>query len=173
MLPHSLLMDLEKSGTPPPIPIYDNPNQHLSTNGMLITLGINIGVFTVLVAVFEVHRFYKQIYLKRLQKRFEVQFLSLLSLILKEYSLFEAYKRNSRTSHHVHCNQTKSQPSYDRKMTQNDKKMSERYTMLRYHGCEYTTTNQWCDAVNQTIAAHVRWTTWSHLWHVLRCTTVM
>lgn len=72
MLPHSLLMDLEKSGTPPPIPVYDNPNQHLSTNGMLITLGINIAVFTVLVAVFEVHRFYKQIYLKRLQKRFEV-----------------------------------------------------------------------------------------------------
>ena len=39
---------------------------------MIITLGINIGVFVVLVAVFEIHRFYKQIYLKRLQKRFEV-----------------------------------------------------------------------------------------------------
>ena len=30
-------------------------------------------MFVVLVAVFEVHRFYKQIYLKRLQKRFEVR----------------------------------------------------------------------------------------------------
>jgi hypothetical protein len=53
------------------IPAYDNPNQHLSTRGMLITLGINLAVFLILVGVFEAHRFYKQIYLKRLQKRFE------------------------------------------------------------------------------------------------------
>jgi hypothetical protein len=53
------------------IPVYYNPNQHLSTKGMLITLGINLVMFVILVGVFEAHRFYKQIYLKRLQKRFE------------------------------------------------------------------------------------------------------
>jgi hypothetical protein len=70
MYPHHMLLDHK---APQPIPVYDNPNQHLSTQGMLITLGINIAVFVCLVAIFEVHRFYKQIYLKRLQKRFEVQ----------------------------------------------------------------------------------------------------
>ena len=71
MFPHHSLLGVA-DGSPRPVPRYDNPNQHLSTLGMLITLGINIGVFVVLVAVFEIHRFYKQIYLKRLQKRFEV-----------------------------------------------------------------------------------------------------
>ena len=51
--------------------VYDNPNQHISTMGMITTLAINIGVFIAIQWVFEVNRFYKQIYLKRLQKRFE------------------------------------------------------------------------------------------------------
>ena len=72
--------ELVPAGTPPPVPAYDNPNQHLSTQGMLITLGINLVVFVVLVAVFEIHRFYKQIYLKRLQKRFEVLIIHCVSL---------------------------------------------------------------------------------------------
>ena len=87
MYPHVSLLGAVPAGTPPPVPAYDNPNQHLSTQGMLITLGINLVVFVVLVAVFEIHRFYKQIYLKRLQKRFEVSnyassfFVRLLLLI--------------------------------------------------------------------------------------------
>ena len=51
--------------------VYDNPNQHISTMGMITTLAINIGVFIAIQGLFEVNRFYKQIYLKRLQKRFE------------------------------------------------------------------------------------------------------
>ena len=71
----SFLEATKHDSSPPPVPVYDNPNHHLSTSGMLITLGINLGVFVALVGVFEVHRFYKQIYLKRLQKRFEVKHL--------------------------------------------------------------------------------------------------
>ena len=63
------------NGGPPPPPdgntVPDNPNQHISTMGMITTLLINIGVFVLIQWVFEVNRFYKQIYLKRLQKRFE------------------------------------------------------------------------------------------------------
>lgn len=74
MYPHQSILEIsKKEGAPPPVPVYDNPNHHLSTSGMLITLGINLGVFVALVGVFEIHRFYKQIYLKRLQKRFEVR----------------------------------------------------------------------------------------------------
>ena len=75
MYPHQSFLEVvtKKDATPPAVPVYDNPNHHLSTSGMLITLGINLGVFVALVGVFEVHRFYKQIYLKRLQKRFEVR----------------------------------------------------------------------------------------------------
>ena len=76
MFPHHSLLGVP-DGSPRPVPRYDNPNQHLSTLGMIITLGINIGVFVVLVAVFEIHRFYKQIYLKRLQKRFEVLYATI------------------------------------------------------------------------------------------------
>ena len=44
MVPHHLLLQADVAqGSPPPVPTYDNPNQHLSTQGMLITLGINIG----------------------------------------------------------------------------------------------------------------------------------
>ena len=64
------------NGPPPGGPpgtdtIPDNPNQHISTMGMITTLLINIGVFVLVQWIFEVNRFYKQIYLKRLQKRFE------------------------------------------------------------------------------------------------------
>ena len=58
-----------RGGGPDTIP--DNPNQHISTMGMITTLLINIGVFVLVQWIFEVNRFYKQIYLKRLQKRFE------------------------------------------------------------------------------------------------------
>lgn len=54
-----------------PTATYDNPNQHISSLGMITTLGISIGVFVVVQGVFETNRYFKQIYLKRLQKRFE------------------------------------------------------------------------------------------------------
>lgn len=44
--------------------------QSLSVHGVLITLYTNLGIFGFLVLVFESHRVYKQIYLKRLQPRF-------------------------------------------------------------------------------------------------------
>jgi hypothetical protein len=49
----------------------DNPNQHLSTGGLFVTLVINVIIFAIIQVIFEINRFYKQIYLKRLQKRFE------------------------------------------------------------------------------------------------------
>lgn len=49
-----------------------NDNTHLSVEGMFETLGINFGVFVILMMIFESNRFYKQIYLKRLQNRFRV-----------------------------------------------------------------------------------------------------
>lgn len=60
-----------QGGPPGTDTIPDNPNQHISTMGMITTLLINIGVFVLVQWIFEVNRFYKQIYLKRLQKRFE------------------------------------------------------------------------------------------------------
>jgi hypothetical protein len=52
----------------------DNPNsnRNLSALGMVETLGLAIGAFVILIAIFESNRFYKQIYLKRLQNRFQV-----------------------------------------------------------------------------------------------------
>ena len=50
---------------------YDNPNQHLTTGGMFITFIISLCCFLIVQGIFETNRFYKQIYLKRLQKRFE------------------------------------------------------------------------------------------------------
>lgn len=53
----------------------DNPNsnKNLSALGMVETLGINLCVFVILIAIFESNRFYKQIYLKRLQNKFQVR----------------------------------------------------------------------------------------------------
>lgn len=145
MLPHSLLMDSERSGTPPPIPVYDNPNHHLSTNGMLITLGINLAVFIVLVAVFEVHRFYKQIYLKRLQKRFEVHcsFSLICHTVRDSKSQMSMIFLSLRSSHHIHFNYSKSQPSSERLLAH-----SQNITLLlRHDEREYSIIQRWylCD----------------------------
>jgi hypothetical protein len=54
--------------------IANNPNDnaHLSIRGMVETVIINFVMFVILMLVFESNRFYKQIYLKRLQNRFRV-----------------------------------------------------------------------------------------------------
>lgn len=49
-----------------------NNNSHLSIHGMVVTLILNFISFAVLMLIFESNRFYKQIYLKRLQNRFRV-----------------------------------------------------------------------------------------------------
>lgn len=49
-----------------------NPNQNITTKGAIATLITSIVIFFMVQAVFEYNRYYKQIYLKRLQKRFEV-----------------------------------------------------------------------------------------------------
>lgn len=41
-----------------------------STSSMLYTLGINLGLFVFFIFFFEANRHYKQIFLKRMQKRF-------------------------------------------------------------------------------------------------------
>ena len=43
---------------------------NLSTDGMIVTLIANIGIFSVLLLFFEANRLYKQIFQKRLQKKF-------------------------------------------------------------------------------------------------------
>lgn len=50
--------------------IHTNIPSASTTRGMLLTLAINMVMFTILVIVFESNRSYKQIFLKRYQKRF-------------------------------------------------------------------------------------------------------
>ena len=56
----------------PSQPINPNDNAHLSDTGVIETVIINVSAFIVLLMVFESNRFYKQIYLKRLQNKFRV-----------------------------------------------------------------------------------------------------
>jgi hypothetical protein len=58
-----------------------NDNDHLSIQGMIETLFINLFSFIVLMLIFESNRFYKQIYLKRLQNRFRVSYSLLTSYL--------------------------------------------------------------------------------------------
>jgi hypothetical protein len=55
-----------------PVPKDSNPNDNnnLTTTGMVETLLISTACFIFVLFVFEANRFYKQIYLKRLQKKF-------------------------------------------------------------------------------------------------------
>lgn len=53
-------------------PSTSNDNAHLTTSGVIDTFLINIVVFVVLMVIFEYNRFYKQIYLKRMQNKFKV-----------------------------------------------------------------------------------------------------
>jgi hypothetical protein len=48
----------------------DNNGVDLSTRGMIITLALNLGAFVCILCFFEYYRNYKQIFLKRLQRRF-------------------------------------------------------------------------------------------------------
>ena len=50
-----------------------NSNENYTQIGMLETILINIACFIVVMALFESNRYYKQIYLKRLQNRFQVR----------------------------------------------------------------------------------------------------
>ncbi|RYH30616.1 hypothetical protein EON65_04610 [archaeon] len=56
------------------IPINPNDNEHLTDSGVVQTVFINMGVCIILLMIFEYNRFFKQIYLKRLQNRFRVSF---------------------------------------------------------------------------------------------------
>ena len=57
-------------GSPATLQASDRNGIDLSTRGMVITLGINLAAFVCIFAFFEVNRYYKQIFLKRLQRRF-------------------------------------------------------------------------------------------------------
>ena len=50
-----------------------NSNENYTEMGILETILINIACFVVLMGLFESNRYYKQIYLKRLQNRFQVR----------------------------------------------------------------------------------------------------
>lgn len=52
------------------ISAHKGKNLDLSTRGMIYTLVINIIMFVMLLLFFEFNRHYRQIFLKRLQKRF-------------------------------------------------------------------------------------------------------
>jgi len=52
---------------PPPKAVTE---LNLSTDGMILTLIVNVGIFCCLLMFFEINRLYKQIFQKRLQKRF-------------------------------------------------------------------------------------------------------
>ena len=49
-----------------------NSNQQTTTESMTITLLISFFAYVIIQTGFEYNRFYKQIYLKRLQRRFQV-----------------------------------------------------------------------------------------------------
>ena len=50
-----------------------NSNENYTEMGILETILINIACFVVLMGLFESNRYYRQIYLKRLQNRFQVR----------------------------------------------------------------------------------------------------
>lgn len=49
---------------------HENSTQSVTTEGMIYTLGVNLALFFFFIAFFEANRLYKQIFLKRLQRRF-------------------------------------------------------------------------------------------------------
>ena len=61
---------MSHEGPPPGVPPPETNRNDTTTNGMLTTLLISMLGFVVIQATFEYNRNYKQIYLKRLQKRF-------------------------------------------------------------------------------------------------------
>jgi hypothetical protein len=63
--------------------INPNDNAHLSVTGLVETLFISIAVTIIIMILFEKYRFYKQIYLKRLQNRFLVRVFMLNLLDFK------------------------------------------------------------------------------------------
>ena len=68
MSPFNMLRFLQNSNHPPP-----PPEQHATTTtGLLTTLLVSFVAWIAIQALFEFNRFYKQIYLKRLQRRFQV-----------------------------------------------------------------------------------------------------
>jgi len=66
-----------------------NDNSHLSTFGLVETLVLSMIAFSILMTVFESNRFYKQIYLKRLQNRFRVRDSNNMCLFLTTTSFLE------------------------------------------------------------------------------------
>ena len=71
----------------------DNPNdnRHLSAIGMSETLAMSFVGGFIIMAIFEKYRFYKQIYLKRLQNRFRVsEFASFVCSFSCDFTLFRS-----------------------------------------------------------------------------------
>ena len=66
---------MSKQFNPPGVgsPNYNsNSNENYTQIGMMETVFINLACFVFVMGLFESNRFYKQIYLKRLQNRFQV-----------------------------------------------------------------------------------------------------
>ncbi len=91
-LVHSMVAPVYKP--PVHVDVNNNPNSNanLSALGMVETLGINIAFFIIFMAVFESNRFYKQIYLKRLQNRFQVWFATQQIFSFFCYNMFDFYR---------------------------------------------------------------------------------
>lgn len=70
-------------------------NQHQTTNGMLTTLLTSVIVFLVIQSIFEYNRYYKHIYLKRLQRRFQVLF-HYLSFETNPYFIYTVNRTSSK-----------------------------------------------------------------------------
>ena len=72
-----MLRLLQNSNSPPP-----PPEQHATTTtGLLTTLLVSFVAWTAIQTIFEFNRFYKQIYLKRLQRRFQVCLVKRIELL--------------------------------------------------------------------------------------------
>ena len=79
---YTLRRMLQRSSQPP-------PNQHsTTTTGLLTTLLVSFVAWIAIQSVFEFNRFYKQIYLKRLQRRFQVYFYNYLRKINESIANF-------------------------------------------------------------------------------------
>ena len=94
------------------VKISNNPNDnsHLSVMGMIETLVLNFIMFIILLLIFESNRFYKQIYLKRLQNKFRVSdshvFVPFVGItIINDGGSPCAVRRRRIAFHRIHRNQ--------------------------------------------------------------------
>ena len=59
-------------------PVAINPNEDLTINSLIYAIAINLVIFSLFIVFFYAVRRYKQIFLKRLQKRFLTTGISLI-----------------------------------------------------------------------------------------------